>query len=293
MADGCKLTPPNHLNQSPKQPANNRAVNQARAMRVAEIINDYRTLLLHISQQNVEASQEEYWEDGFVVLRESLASAQTLMSANYQACPVTGQGNVETEKAELQRYIHSYLPTSNYVIVSRHLLTASLQSHTGQQRTPIPSTQDLSACRRSPTMGHDPRQRPPQLQSNGPVEERNCHSPSGSGSLHGSACRGRLASCWSARWSLAWWWSILGGNPSLGRGPVMGIWNGYETKIRMEMETEMNACCMGLRLGAFSFFGFLPSTDSWVIGSLGLCMILFNRGAYVRWYVPRWSWVLP
>ncbi|CRL19304.1 unnamed protein product [Penicillium camemberti] len=80
-------------------------LNQARAMRVAEIINDYRTLLLHISQQNVEASQEEYWEDGFVVLRESLASAQTLMSANYQACPVTGQGNVETEKAELQRVI--------------------------------------------------------------------------------------------------------------------------------------------------------------------------------------------
>ena len=79
-------------------------VNQARAMRVAEIINDYRTLLLHISQQNVNASQEEYWEEGFVVLRESLASAQTLMSANYQPCPVTGQGNVETEKAELQRY---------------------------------------------------------------------------------------------------------------------------------------------------------------------------------------------
>ncbi|OQD63314.1 hypothetical protein PENPOL_c009G07563 [Penicillium polonicum] len=80
-------------------------LNQARAMRVAEIINDYRTLLLHISQQHVEPSQEEYWEDGFVVLRESLASAQTLMSVNYQACPVTGQGNVETEKAELQRVI--------------------------------------------------------------------------------------------------------------------------------------------------------------------------------------------
>ncbi|EKV05945.1 hypothetical protein Pdw03_1824 [Penicillium digitatum] len=79
--------------------------NQARAMRVAEIINDYRTLLLHISQQQVEVSQEEYWEDGFVVLRESLASAQTLMSANYQPCPVTGQGDAETEKTELQRVI--------------------------------------------------------------------------------------------------------------------------------------------------------------------------------------------
>jgi hypothetical protein len=81
-------------------------------MRVAEIINDYRTLLLHISQQQVEASQEEYWEDGFVVLRESQASAQTLMAANYQPRPVTGQGNAETEKAELQRYTEPELPQS-------------------------------------------------------------------------------------------------------------------------------------------------------------------------------------
>lgn len=105
-------------------------------MRVAEIINDYRTLLLHIPQQNVDASQEEYWEEGFVVLRESLASAQSLMSANYQPCPVTGQGNVETEKAELRRY--TYLSSkSKYIsqisnIFCRVILDSSarrLQAH--------------------------------------------------------------------------------------------------------------------------------------------------------------------
>lgn len=79
-------------------------VNQARAMRVAEIINDYRTLLVHILQQKVNPSQEEYWEEGFVVLRKALDDAEGLMSANYQPRPVTGQGNAETEKAELQRY---------------------------------------------------------------------------------------------------------------------------------------------------------------------------------------------
>lgn len=94
-------------------------------MRVAEIINDYRTLLLHISQQNVNASQEEYWEEGFVVLRESLASAQTLMSANYQPCPVTGQGNVETEKAELQRYSLLISKTS---IASTHISSGSFST---------------------------------------------------------------------------------------------------------------------------------------------------------------------
>ena len=78
-------------------------VNQARAVRLAELLNDYRTLLLHISQQNVDAAPEDYYEEGFVVLRECLAAAQSLMAANYHPCPVTGQGNAETEKAELQR----------------------------------------------------------------------------------------------------------------------------------------------------------------------------------------------
>ena len=87
-------------------------VNQARAMRVAEIINDYRTLLLHISQQRMEVCQADHNEEGYVVLRESLASAQNLSSVNYQPCPVTGQGNVETEKAELQRYTDLHTSTS-------------------------------------------------------------------------------------------------------------------------------------------------------------------------------------
>jgi len=72
-------------------------------VRVAELINDYRTLLLHISQQQVEVSPQDLHEEGFVVLRECHNAAQRLASANYQPCPVNGQGNAETEKAELQR----------------------------------------------------------------------------------------------------------------------------------------------------------------------------------------------
>lgn len=95
-------------------------------MRVAEIINDYRTLLVHISQQQIDTPQEEYYADGFVILRESLASAQTLMTANYQPCPVTGQGNAETEKAELRRYIN--LPFSlsiQFLLFKKKVLTRS------------------------------------------------------------------------------------------------------------------------------------------------------------------------
>lgn len=106
MADGRKLSSvPQFEGSIAEHSADHHlTVNQARAMRVAEIINDYRTLLLHISQQRMEVCQADHNEEGYVVLRESLASAQNLSSANYQPCPVTGQGNVETEKAELQRY---------------------------------------------------------------------------------------------------------------------------------------------------------------------------------------------
>ncbi|RHZ66917.1 uncharacterized protein CDV56_109473 [Aspergillus thermomutatus] len=81
-------------------------LNQARALRVAEIINDYRTLLIHIPQQNVEARPEDAHEEGYVVLRESMAAAQTLISASYNTRQVPTQASSEeTERVELQRVI--------------------------------------------------------------------------------------------------------------------------------------------------------------------------------------------
>lgn len=81
------------------------AVNQARALRVAELINDYRTLLMHISQQNVQVPADEFNEEGYKVIRDGLAAAQALMSSNYNPCATPAHaGNVEVEKAELRRY---------------------------------------------------------------------------------------------------------------------------------------------------------------------------------------------
>jgi hypothetical protein len=77
-------------------------------LRVAEIINDYRTLLIHVPQQNVQAPPEDAHEEGYVVLRESIAAAQTLISASYNArAGPTQASSEETERAELQRYISS------------------------------------------------------------------------------------------------------------------------------------------------------------------------------------------
>lgn len=123
MADGCKA--PIHYEsirrlQSLMIPLVG-TVNQARAVRVAELMNDYRTLLLHISQQQADASPEEYYEDGFTVLRECHAAAQRLLSANYQPCPVTGTGNAETEKAELQRYAAALSPQLHIQQFARYM----------------------------------------------------------------------------------------------------------------------------------------------------------------------------
>ena len=74
-------------------------------MRLAEIINDFRTLLIHIPQQNVNASPEDAWEEGFTVMRECLSAAQNLMASNYMPSGVpSGASNEEAEKMELQRY---------------------------------------------------------------------------------------------------------------------------------------------------------------------------------------------
>ncbi|PLN85862.1 hypothetical protein BDW42DRAFT_133785 [Aspergillus taichungensis] len=81
-------------------------LNQARALRLAEILNDYRTLLLHISQQNVQVPAEDYWEEGYAIIRDCLGGAQALLNSNYSpAIPPACSSSDETEKLELQRVI--------------------------------------------------------------------------------------------------------------------------------------------------------------------------------------------
>ncbi|KAB8274615.1 hypothetical protein BDV30DRAFT_248420 [Aspergillus minisclerotigenes] len=80
-------------------------VNAARALRVAEIINDYRTLLVHIARHNVQIPTDDYHEEAYKEIRDGLAAAQALMSANYNPIVASTQSNTETEKAELKRTI--------------------------------------------------------------------------------------------------------------------------------------------------------------------------------------------
>lgn len=84
-------------------------VNHARALRVAEIINDYRTLLVHIFELSVPSPPEQFWEEGYVVMRQCLTDVQSLMASKYSPLDLAdhseSEDDEELEKAQLQRVI--------------------------------------------------------------------------------------------------------------------------------------------------------------------------------------------
>jgi hypothetical protein len=86
--------------------------NEARAMRILEIMNDFRTLQLHISSHITRAearppSRDQYYLDGFVVLRQCGAEAQAILATHYNPGSLGLQGGAvgqtEVDKATLQR----------------------------------------------------------------------------------------------------------------------------------------------------------------------------------------------
>lgn len=79
-------------------------VNEARAMRVAEIMNDFRNLQHYIAQIKAEPSPEEYYEEGYAILRQCLADAQAVLTAHYNSGALqVPTNNGECERRQLQR----------------------------------------------------------------------------------------------------------------------------------------------------------------------------------------------
>ncbi|EED19900.1 conserved hypothetical protein [Talaromyces stipitatus ATCC 10500] len=75
-------------------------------MRVAELINDYRTLQLHISQQLASVSMGNVQLEGYRVLAQSSAAAQRLLATGFTSMPIEDQGSdPEMEKAQLRQVI--------------------------------------------------------------------------------------------------------------------------------------------------------------------------------------------
>ncbi|KAI1915911.1 hypothetical protein LOZ58_000350 [Ophidiomyces ophidiicola] len=81
-------------------------LNEARALRVAELMNDFRTLLLHISQLKTDAPSGEEFEEGYTLMRRCLGEARGLISTQFNTESIhNSNADGEWQKVQLQRII--------------------------------------------------------------------------------------------------------------------------------------------------------------------------------------------
>ena len=81
---------------------NHALVNHARAFRITEIMNDFRNLQHYLSQLRASPTAEEYYLEGYSLLRECTAEAQAILSTPFAATSGATGGDVEREKQQLR-----------------------------------------------------------------------------------------------------------------------------------------------------------------------------------------------
>jgi hypothetical protein len=80
--------------------------NNARAMRVAEIMTDFRNLQYYIAQVQANPPPEDYYLEGYTLLRACITEAQAVLASPYAYGTATHpQGDPESEKSQLQAYV--------------------------------------------------------------------------------------------------------------------------------------------------------------------------------------------
>jgi len=86
-----------------------RPVNDARAMRIAEVMNDFSTIQHKISQYRVNPPQGDYHLAGYAILRQCHAEAQAVLATHFDPGSVQGSGSSDDQtKRQLQRYVESF-----------------------------------------------------------------------------------------------------------------------------------------------------------------------------------------
>jgi len=80
------------------------AVNDARAIRIAEIMTDFRNLQHYMAQISASPTAEEYYLEGYTLLRACVAEAQQVLNAPFNATSSSG-GSPETQKAQLRAFV--------------------------------------------------------------------------------------------------------------------------------------------------------------------------------------------
>ncbi|KAH7551647.1 hypothetical protein BM1_09281 [Bipolaris maydis] len=80
-------------------------VNDARAMRVAEIMTDFRNLQHYLVQLRATPTAEEYYLDGYSLLRQCTSEAQAILQTPFASSTPSGTGDLEYEKRQLRAII--------------------------------------------------------------------------------------------------------------------------------------------------------------------------------------------
>ncbi|KAF2133817.1 hypothetical protein P153DRAFT_372380 [Dothidotthia symphoricarpi CBS 119687] len=79
-------------------------LNDARAIRIAEIMTDFRNLQHYLSQLRATPTAEEYYLEGFSLMRQCISEAHTILQTPFNATgPATG--DPEREKQQLKTII--------------------------------------------------------------------------------------------------------------------------------------------------------------------------------------------
>ncbi|KAE9988786.1 hypothetical protein EG328_007390 [Venturia inaequalis] len=79
--------------------------NDARAMRVAEIMADFRNLQYYIAQIQANPPPEDYYLEGYTLLRACVTEGRAILASPYAYGAATHpQGEPEAEKSQLQAY---------------------------------------------------------------------------------------------------------------------------------------------------------------------------------------------
>ncbi|KZM28572.1 hypothetical protein ST47_g278 [Ascochyta rabiei] len=77
-------------------------VNDARAMRIAEIMTDFRNLQHYLSQLRATPTAEEYYLEGYSLLRSCASEAQTILQTPFSASTGASTGDPERERQQLK-----------------------------------------------------------------------------------------------------------------------------------------------------------------------------------------------
>ncbi|KAH7411957.1 hypothetical protein DE146DRAFT_627970 [Phaeosphaeria sp. MPI-PUGE-AT-0046c] len=80
-------------------------LNDARAIRVAEIMTDFRNLQHYLVQLRVAPTAEEYYLEGYSLLRQCASEAQAILQTPFAGNSGASTGNPEQERQQLKAII--------------------------------------------------------------------------------------------------------------------------------------------------------------------------------------------